>query len=129
MISSFPPSRPTILVVDDDAAIRKMLEIALSHYGLTVLTAATREGTLEVYRQHREVISVVLMDGDGLATIPALRTINSAVRCCLMSAGSPGRGYTERELRALGVDYFFEKPFGSLSGLAGVLRCVAMTRC
>jgi CheY-like chemotaxis protein len=110
----------TILVVDDNASIRRLLEVALPPLGLDVLSVNTANEAVELYRQQPQRIALVLSDGDGPATLAALRAIDPGVRCCFMSA-MPGR-YSTSELLALGVSDFFPKPFGSLQGLAQRLR-------
>jgi DNA-binding NtrC family response regulator len=125
MIRPDPPSplQPTVLVVDADAAVRRLLEAALPRHGLAVLSAAGVEEAVEVYRRNRGAVAVVLLDWDGPATLDALRAAAPLLPCCLMSAKA--RGYAADNLLSLGVDYFFEKPFGSLGGLADMLRRAA----
>jgi DNA-binding response OmpR family regulator len=117
--SSATRSGPTLLIVDDDAPLRRILEVILQRYGFVVLTAAAREA-VEVYRANSESVSVVLLDGDASKTLAALRTLNPKVSCCFMT-DCLGR-FTEDELRALGVSHVFGKPFVSIRDLVDKLR-------
>ena len=78
------PEAKTLLVVDDDPAIRESLEELLRHQGYRVLTAADGEEGLQVAREKRPdliVLDVALpgMDGFRVATLmkddPALSKI------------------------------------------------------
>jgi DNA-binding NtrC family response regulator len=113
-------SKDTILIVDDNASIRKLLEVALPPLGLEVLSVSNAKEAIELFRQHPRRIALVLIDGDGPETLTALRAIDPGVRCCFMSA-LPAR-YTPGELSSFGVADFFPKPFKSLQGLAQRLR-------
>src|SRR5688572_12524997 len=66
----------TILVVDDDALMRRSLAVSLAQTGYTVETAATGENAVESVR--RKTPDLVLLDVglpgmDGMETLAALR--------------------------------------------------------
>src|SRR5205814_4909737 len=91
-----------ILVVDDEAAMRGVLNIAMRQQGFVVWLAANGREALDLYRRHRAAIDVILLDVrmpglDGPQTLAALQEINPHVRCCFMS-GDLG-SYTEGVLR------------------------------
>jgi len=115
---------PGILIVDDDAAVRTMLEMGLRHHGFVVWLASHGQEALALYRCHSQEIDVVLLDVrmpgmDGPQTLAALQQINPQVRCCFVSGESGD--YTQEALLALGATHYFKKPF-SLSGVTQVLR-------
>ena len=57
------PIRHTILIIEDEAAIREILHEALHTYGYSALTAATVQEAEEIrHRLDPEVISLVLAD-------------------------------------------------------------------
>ena len=117
----------TILVVDDEAPIRKMLEMGLQMQGFHVYLAADGNQGIERYRENQETVDVVLLDVqmpvlDGPATLRALRQINPEVRCCLMS-GHAG-GYSREQFMELGAADLLGKPF-TLAEAADVLRRLA----
>jgi CheY-like chemotaxis protein len=117
-----------ILIVDDNPLIRLFLASVLPRFGFVVRVAATGEEALDLYRRHGKGLGLVLVDVempglDGPQTLAALRELDPAVRCCLMS--SAGHGYSPQQLRALGAIAFLQKPFGSPEALAWALReCV-----
>jgi len=106
--------KPGVLVVDDEPAIRVLLEIALGRHGFSVRTAGSGQEAVELYRRHQDSVGLVLLDVqmpglDGPATLAALREVNPSVRCCFMS-GHAGKHDPEGLLDA-GADRLFQKPF------------------
>jgi CheY-like chemotaxis protein len=84
MTPSTRPEAKTVLIVDDDPAVRESLEELLRHQGYRILTAADGEEGLRVVREQTPdliVLDVAMpgMDGFRLATLiksdPALRRI------------------------------------------------------
>lgn len=113
-----------VLVVDDEACIRNLLEAGLRQEGLAVWLAASGQEALDLYRRHRDAIDVVLLDvrmpgADGVQTLTALRVLEPRILSCFMS-GDLGE-YTEGGLRDLGAAAVFRKPFQ----LAEVTRVLA----
>ena len=107
-------SSGTILVVDDEAAVRDVASQLLQSLGFATLLAADGNQALVVYREHRSEIVCVLMDLtmpslDGEETFRELRRIDPGVRVLLMS------GYNEQDAIARfvgkGVAGFIQKPF------------------
>jgi CheY-like chemotaxis protein len=108
------PRVPGILVVDDEPAIRTLLQAALPRYGFQVFVAGSGLEAVTAYREHRTQIVAVLLDVqlpglDGPQTLCILRAIDPQVRCCFMT-GDPG-DYTEEELLDMGAVRVFPKPF------------------
>jgi CheY-like chemotaxis protein len=100
--------------VDDELALRRLLKVVLEQRGYRVFLAATGDKALEVFRRHRGIIRLVLLDihlpgRDGPATLDALRALDPQVRCCFLS-GDLG-DYTEEELRRRGALAVFPKPY------------------
>ncbi len=54
--------RETLLVVEDDAALRSLVRAMLQRVGYRVLTATDGEDALEVFERHRDEIALVLTD-------------------------------------------------------------------
>ena len=116
---------PQILVVDDEAGIRTLLELALPSQGFGVRLAGSGPEAVAVYREHGGDIDLVLMDVrmpgmDGVQTLKALQKINPQVRCCLMS-GETG-AYTISKLFQVGALDVLMKPFPSLAEVGRTLR-------
>jgi CheY-like chemotaxis protein len=104
----------TILLVDDEEAIRTMGALALSRLGFAVLTAADGREALSLYAQHRDEIALVLLDltmphMDGEETFRELRLLDPQVPVVLSS------GYSEQEvtsrLAGQNVAGFVQKPY------------------
>jgi CheY-like chemotaxis protein len=125
-----PPAegrRAGVLVVDDEHLVRVMLQLGLERYGFEVWTAGNGREAIELYREHREEIAVVLLDVrmpglDGPATLAALRELNPEVQACFMT-GDPG-AYDPEGLRRRGAAYVIAKPF-QLGPLVRALRLLA----
>ena len=103
----------TLLLVEDEEAVRKVENEMLKTFGYSVLTAENGEEALKIYRSHSEEISLVLSDMvmpkmGGRELYGALVTINPEVKVVLMS----GHGMREdvAELRAIGLKEFVDKP-------------------
>jgi CheY-like chemotaxis protein len=119
--------QPGVLVVDDEHMVRIMLQLGLERSGFGVWLASNGQEAIQLYREHRESIDVVLLDIrmpglDGPQTLEALREMNPDIRACFMS-GYLG-DYAPEELRQHGAACVLPKPF-LLADLAGVLRLVA----
>jgi CheY-like chemotaxis protein len=79
-----------ILVADDEAWVRGLLDIAMRREGFAVWLAANGHEVVEMYRCQRETIDAVLLDIcmpglDGPPTLAALQELNPQIR-----AGWPG---------------------------------------
>jgi DNA-binding response OmpR family regulator len=121
--SSASPNQ-AVLVVDDEPAIRDLLQKGLLAYGLEVITAASAADAVAVCASQGERIGALLLDvllpgQDGPHILDMLRKQLPNVPCCFMS-GSTGR-YTEAQLLSLGAAHVFYKPF-SLETVAFALR-------
>jgi two-component system KDP operon response regulator KdpE len=121
-------TQQAILVVDDEAPMRKFVSHNLKAGGFTVLTAADGAEALKVISEHP--LDLLLLDigmpgPDGLAVLEAVRR-EMEVPVLMISA----RGREADRVRALdmGADDFLTKPFGVAELLARVralLRRVA----
>jgi CheY-like chemotaxis protein len=123
-------ARPSILVVDDEPAIRDLLQACLNSFGFRVCLAADGREAIERYRRDGAGIAVVLLDIrmpglDGPQTLEALRQLNPEVQVCFMS-GDLG-AYETDELLQRGARHVFGKPLrlvdvaqvlGNLAGAA-----------
>ncbi len=132
-----PPATPaatttgrTVLLVDDEAPVRRLAERALRRQGFDVIAAASAEDALEELARKNPVaalacvISDVVMPGlDGPALVRQLRTTWPNLPAILMS------GYADATLRdSLQADdiRFLPKPFSmaELTQIAGTLVAI-----
>jgi anti-sigma B factor antagonist len=104
----------TVLVVDDDPAVRDLLDIALRRSGFNVRTASGGQQAIDLYRRHLPEMAAVMLDVlmpglDGPGTLAALQKICPAVCCCFMT-GNPAP-YSEEALLQMGAVRVLRKPF------------------
>jgi PAS domain S-box-containing protein len=116
----------TILVVEDEAIIRELLQNALENVGYKVILASDGEQALKTFRAQRESIDCVLLDMvlpnmDGAEVYAAMRELDPDVRVILCT-GYSLRGPIEEMLRQ-GVAAVLRKPF-QIEELGSVLRAV-----
>lgn len=105
------PTRPTILVVDDDPAILNVLAALLSAEGYPVTTADGGREALEIARQlHPSIVlldmRMPVLDGWGVARELAARGLHPKI--VVMSALSDKLDEVAREVGAAG---YVAKPF------------------
>jgi len=103
-----------ILLVDDEAAVRKVTEALLQRYGYNVLAAADGIEALSLYAKHRHEIQLVLTDImmpdlDGVALVRALRKMSP--RMLIISSTGQADEARQMELTQLGVRAFLRKPY------------------
>ena len=102
---------PTILVIDDEPLMRRMVSRALTGAGHKVIAAEEGQEGLRLFRTHRPavVITDLLMPGqEGIETILAMRRTGAPVRIIAIS----GRDAEMLETaRLIGADDAIEKPF------------------
>jgi PAS domain S-box-containing protein len=121
-----PPTRGsgTILVVEDEEAVRKLATIVLQQHGYTVLTANNASEALDACDQHARridlVISDIVMPGmNGFELKKRIRMKQPYTRLLFMS------GYTEHAVLQANafesVDAFISKPF-TAQQLAGKVQ-------
>ena len=55
-------SRQTILVVDDNCAIRTLVKIFLEFEGYAVLVAENAETAIKLYKEHQSTVALLLTD-------------------------------------------------------------------
>jgi DNA-binding response OmpR family regulator len=106
---------PTVLVIDDDEAVRSSLEMLLEAYGFQVVLARDGRQGLAAFRANSP--DVVLIDlmmpvQDGLETIPLIRREWPEAPIVAMSGGATiGVWDGLATARKLGADYAIAKPF------------------
>jgi two-component system cell cycle sensor histidine kinase/response regulator CckA len=121
-----PSAHKTILLVEDDEALRRSVTRMLEHLGHRVWIAADGVEAVEVFRRHVDDIDVVLLDvgmprQGGARTFDEMRAIAPDVKV-LLSSGYHG-DHLEPLLRA-GVHGFLPKPY-TLQQLVDALQAVA----
>ena len=116
------------LVVDDEPAVRSVLEAVLRREGLQVWSAAGGRQAAELCRAHPGAVGVALLDVrmpemDGPLVLAVLLKLCPDLRWCFMTGG-PGP-YCERALLRAGAARVFRKPFVLAEVLETVRRLLA----
>lgn len=108
---------PTVLVADDDRAVRALVRMTLVSQGWRVLEATTPDETLTVARRaHPEIVLLdVLFEGsarDGLVVCRELRSSAATrdVRVVMLTARDDPE--TRASASAVGATSYMVKPFG-----------------
>jgi two-component system cell cycle sensor histidine kinase/response regulator CckA len=116
-MSPLPPERSgteTLLIVENEGAIRNLLQMALRKSGYTVLVAESGREALEIVRAHADAIhllitDVVMPDMSGPELVRQLATIRPETQTLFMS------GYMDQALGEHGIVptnvNFIQKPF------------------
>jgi two-component system, cell cycle sensor histidine kinase and response regulator CckA len=104
---------PTILLIDDEPAVREVWSDFLTGRGHRVLTAENGLVGIELFEKYKEEIGVVILDMvmpklGGKATFDRLKEIKPSVKVLITS------GYSEEgqddEITLLEKDAFVQKP-------------------
>ena len=102
-----------VLIVDDELRMRKLIKDFLSAKGYSILEAEDGEKALEVFKNNKNKISLILLDVmmpklDGWSVLRQIRQ-DSKVPIIMLTA----RGEEQDELFGfeLGVDEYISKPF------------------
>ncbi len=104
----------SILVVDDEAAIRDITKTTLETYNYHTFTANDGIEAIAMYAEHQSEISIVLTDMvmpfmDGLTTIRTLRKINPDVKIIAVSGLSSQEKFSAST--DVQVHAFLSKPY------------------
>jgi len=126
MEASTPAHRPTVLAIEDDPAIRRLLKSALDHNDFRLLEAETaQDGIDQITKKNPDVVilDLGLPDKDGLSVVELVRGW-SQVPIIILS----GQGQEDVKVQCLeaGADDYVTKPFG-VSELQARIR-VALRR-
>lgn len=120
----------TILVVDDEIRIRRMLKDFLSGYGYNIMEAENGEQALEIFYDNNSKIDIILLDimmpnMDGNAVLKEIREY-SLVPTIMLTA----KGDEEDEISSLknGADDFISKPFSPTILLARIENVLKRTQ-
>lgn len=111
MLSHLDTHKEKILVVDDEASIRRILETRLSMIGYDVVTAADGEEALETFNHNEPdlvVLDVMMPKLDGYGVCQELRKESEIPIIMLTALGDVADRITGLEL---GADDYVVKPF------------------
>lgn len=120
----------TILVVDDEAEIRKMLSRLLLHKGYNVLEAERGHQALRMVKECAPdliVLDAMLPEVHGFEIARRIKGSQryGQIPIIMVSAVYRGWRYAEDLKQTVGVDAFIEKPFKIAEVLAAVEACLS----
>ena len=124
----------TILVVDDEARMRKLIKDFLSKKEFDVIEAEDGEKAIDIYRQDKDKIDLILLDVmmpklDGWSVLRNIRQENKKLPIVMLTA----RAEEQDELFGfeLGVDEYIGKPFSPkilVARVEAILRRVSSSQ-
>ncbi|HUO79371.1 MAG TPA: sigma-54 dependent transcriptional regulator [Steroidobacteraceae bacterium] len=125
---------PTVLVIDDNAAVRTALEVLLSLHGIAVLAAATpaeglarlAEGRVDLVIQDMNFARDTTSGEEGVQLFRAIREAEPAVPIILLTAWTHLE--TAVELVKAGAADYLPKPWDDQRLVTTVLNLVALGR-
>ena len=104
----------TVLVVDDESRMRKLIKDFLKQKNFNILEAEDGEVALKVYNENKDKINLILLDVmmpklDGWSVLRQIRQENKTIPIVMLTA----RAEEQDELFGfeLGVDEYISKPF------------------
>ena len=112
-----------VLVIDDEANVRTLINMLLTRLGYEVLLADNGQKGLELYRQeHPDVIVLDLRmpEMGGVEVLIQIRSVDLHQPVIIMTGDS--RPEIEREIRTLGVSDFIVKGGSALRSLETTLK-------
>lgn len=124
------PNATTILVIDDEPAIRRFARLVLERDGHSVLEARDGPSAIDVFTANRSRIGAVLCDLtlphiSGRDVIKAIRALDRAVPVVVMSGWSEDSGPKLDDDRVVG---WLQKPFTPADLRARVAEAVVSPR-
>jgi len=135
---SLPPPPPpdgakTILIVDDEADIRKMLSRLLARKGHRVLEAERGHQALRMVKEHAPdliVLDAMLPEVHGFEIARRIKGSQryGHIPIIMVSAVYRGWRYAEDLKQTCGVDHFIEKPFRIAEVVSAVESCLSPGR-
>lgn len=106
---------PRILLVDDDDAIRELLQLVLQRKGLHVVKASDGREAMRLYKEQEfdlVITDLIMPEKEGIETILEIRALKRPIRILAISGG--GRVDQSMHLnlaKSVGADRVLAKPF------------------
>ncbi|MFZ3073232.1 MAG: diguanylate cyclase [Thermodesulfobacteriota bacterium] len=112
-----------VLVVDDDALTRTMLEDILKRHGYLVMSASDGEEGLAAFKSFKPdvvLLDIVMPGMDGIEVCEAMRRIESPIRPAIIVVSIVGDKKVISEALGKGADDFIVKPVDEVELIARV---------
>jgi len=109
------PTKPAVLVIDDDPALLHSLINVFESYGIPIATARDGLEGLQVFRSIAPAVvltDIIMPEQDGIGAIMAMRRERPGVKILAMSGGGRvGKSDFLTIAKKLGADGVIDKPF------------------
>ncbi|MCB9367333.1 MAG: response regulator [Calditrichaeota bacterium] len=121
---------PTILIVDDDEAVRLALQTLLHRKGFEVVSLESGVGVASILRERRidlVITDIIMPDKEGLETIMEIRQV--APDCKIIAVSGGGRVGPNDYLSAakmFGANVVFPKPWDNTVLLSTIAKLLAL---
>jgi FixJ family two-component response regulator len=119
-------ARPRLLLVEDDAPVRRSLQLLLESHGYDVRAYRSGGGLdrdSEALRADCLVADMMLGDGDGLGLLDSLKAAGWLGRSVLISGHHSAQ--LEADARGRGYDLVLAKPLSDAALTGGIARLVS----
>lgn len=127
---SITPASGTVMVVDDDAAVRHAIARSLDRAGFVVLQGADGADAIQTSRRHQGAIDILLTDASlpGMPIVQLLSQFRSDFPSAgvILCSGYARDGVVEDQS---GFDAFLPKPFEPQALVDAVSSLIAARRC
>ena len=113
----------TILVIDDEEIVRRSMRRYLEYHDFRVATAASGEEGVQLFKQRREEIRLIVLDlsmpqMSGAEVLEEIRGLDGEVKVVVVS------GFASEKAALPGVDHVLQKPFAPDDLIAVVRRAL-----
>ena len=102
----------SILIVDDEGPMRKLLSSNLKATGYTVRTAADGAEAMKLMEEHTFDLLLLDINMPGLSGVQVLQAVRRGAELPVMMLSGRGRERDKVEALDLGADDYLTKPFG-----------------
>ncbi len=114
VVGEFPRGTETVLVVDDEVSLRRLLEATLTSRGYRVVTAANGLEAIDCLSHNGQPLDAVLLDlnmpgANGLDVYKVIRVGRPDLKVLILSGNLNSEA--RRELQGLGQANFVQKPY------------------
>lgn len=123
-VSEMPIMLKSVLIVDDDPAIRKLLKVMLRRQSFEVEEATNGNEAIERIRERRHdaiVLDLMMGPGSGFDVLAQLREVRPGERCVVVLSASSER--TIREADGPNIFAKFRKPFDMTELVREIRAC------
>ena len=123
-----------ILVADDNAVNRRILEVTLTRWGMRPVVTAGGQAALDAMQQHKDagrVCPVVILDGhmpdiDGFAVADAMNSDSAFAGVAILMLTSAGQPGDAARCRTLGISAYLVKPTSEVDLRDALLAAVGL---